>query len=61
MIVGEVVGSVRVDSDVVGTRTIDCVVDWVLCEVVGMVWLDISEPGSVKLRPGGALSFQRLP
>jgi hypothetical protein len=61
VIVGEVFESVGEDDDVVGTRVIDCIVDWVIDEVVGMVWLDISEPGSVKLRPGGALSYQRLP
>lgn len=52
MIVGEVFESVGVDDDSV---------DWGIDEVVGMVWLDISEPGSVKLRPEGALSYQRLP
>ena len=61
MIVGEVFESVGVDDDVVDTRVIDCVVDWGIDEVVGMVWLSISEPGSVKLRPEGALSYQRLP
>jgi hypothetical protein len=61
VIVGEVFESVGEDDDVVDTRVIDCIVDWVIDEVVGMVWLDISEPGSVKLRPGGALSYQRPP
>jgi hypothetical protein len=61
VIVGEAFESVRADSDVVGTRIIDCVVDWVIGEVVSIVWLDIPEPGSVKPRPGGALSYQRLP
>jgi hypothetical protein len=53
--------SVGVDDDVLDTRFIDWVVDWVIDEVVGMVWLSIREPGSVKLRPEGALSYQRLP
>jgi hypothetical protein len=61
VIVGEVFESVGADDDVVGTRIIDCTVDWDIDEVVGMVWLSIKEPGSVKFRPEGALSYQRLP
>ena len=61
MIVGEVFESIGVDDDVVNIRVINCVVDWGIDEVVGMVWLSVSEPGSVKLRPEGALSYQRLP
>jgi hypothetical protein len=61
VIVGEVFESVGVDDDVVDIRVIDCVVDWGIDEVVGMAWLSISEAGSVKLRPEGALSYQRLP
>jgi hypothetical protein len=61
VIVGEVFESVGEDDDVVDTRVIDCIVDWVIDEVVGMVWLDISEPGSVKLRPGGELVVTKIP